>query len=295
METAITAIIPKTQEDVWKFSLKLANGSFLPKSYTNSGKKGDALAFDVFSAIIMGYELGISPMMAIQSISIVNGTPALWGDVPLALVRSSNLLVPGTFKEYSTGSLESKDYVAFCESMRIGDKEPTITEFTYQDAIKANLIVKAGTWTTHPKRMFKYKARSFHLRDKYPDVLKGFHTAEELEGETINVSSSTVNAVQKETDFFSKKEMPKLASIEQDPQLPLIKKTIDKPTVQDFEDDIIQVFKNTIDSMGLYELESDTSKMLEEIKYKLGPNQYDDIRNYAKGALLEKRRAAKDE
>lgn len=294
MENAITAIIPQTQDEVWAFSMRLANGGFLPKSYTSSGKKGEALAFDVFSAIVMGYELGISPMMAIQSISVVNGTPVLWGDVPLALVRNSKVLVPGSFKEHSRGTIEGQDYVSCCESQRVGDSQPTLTEFSFLDAKKAGLIGKSGTWSTHPKRMFKYKARAFNLRDNFPDVLKGFHTGEELEGEVIDVSPSTI---QKKTSFYDEKDPVQISQPNRqviEPKKEVEPRIIDTPKVEDFEDDIISVFKNTIDSMDLHALQTDTKAILEDLKPKLGPNQYEDLRNYATGALFEKRRAAKD-
>jgi hypothetical protein len=46
--------------------------------------------------------------------------------------------------------------------------------------------VKAGLWTktvwaSYPKRMLKYRARAYALRDIFPDVLEGLYLKEEIE------------------------------------------------------------------------------------------------------------------
>jgi hypothetical protein len=40
---------------------------------------------------------------------------------------------------------------------------------------------KQGPWTNYPKRMLQMRARSWCLRDVYPDVLRGVHVAEEAQ------------------------------------------------------------------------------------------------------------------
>jgi hypothetical protein len=47
------------------------------------------------------------------------------------------------------------------------------------DAKAAKLWGKAGPWTDYPKRMMKFRARGFLLRDQFGDILKGLRTAEE--------------------------------------------------------------------------------------------------------------------
>jgi hypothetical protein len=50
-----------------------------------------------------------------------------------------------------------------------------------EDAEKAGLKGKQGPWTNYPKRMLQMRARSWCLRDVYPDVLRGVHVAEEAQ------------------------------------------------------------------------------------------------------------------
>ena len=70
---------------------------------------------------------------------------------------------------------------------RVGESEEETTEerFTIADAKTAGLWSKGGTWKTHPKRMLKYKARAFALRDKFPDALNGMHMKEEIQPEEM--------------------------------------------------------------------------------------------------------------
>lgn len=128
-----------------------------------------------------GYEIGLTPMVALRSICVVKGTPTLWGDAALALVKKSGL------SEYVKERVEGvgDKMCAYVESKRKDTGEIVETEFSVDDAKTANLWTKAGTWKTHPKRMLKYKARAFNLRDNFPDVLGGMHLTEEMEGEEM--------------------------------------------------------------------------------------------------------------
>ena len=183
--SAPRSLAPQTIEDVYRLAKAFANSDLVPNDYR--GKEGNA-----FTAIVMGMEIGLAPMRALQSIAVVNGRPCLWGDAQLAIVRQSGLLV--RFVESYEGKEGSDDYTAICTLMRKGDAEPTIERFSIADAKTAKLWAKGGTWTTHPKRMLKYKARAFALRDKFADVLLGLHSAEEMEGEMIDVNPAPVKS-----------------------------------------------------------------------------------------------------
>lgn len=250
-----TGIQVQTYDECMKFADAVANSELVPKSYKAQGKSVDKIKADLFVAIAMGQELGLTPMAAIQGIAVVNGMPTIWGDAMLAIVRASNKIK--AFREWDEGSFEGKDYVAYCESHRIGDDRSVVTKFTYDDANIAGLIKKAGTWTTHPKRMFKYKARSFNLRDQFPDVLKGLHSREEMEGEMIDV---VANEVQRPTAFFeSKSDLPIL----------LDNKKIDN-----------QVYIDTIDGFSLEEFRTIAPDFFADLNQKLDNETFNGIRMY---------------
>lgn len=170
----------QTIADIQNFASLVAKSSFLPKMYAN--KKPEEREADVFTAIVFGAEIGLTPMSSIQNIAVVNGQPSIWGDIQLGVVEAKGKLEE--IREYYEGAEFNDDYIAVCEVKRAG-REWRRENFSVSDAKRAGLWGKSGTWTTHPKRMLKYKARSFLLRDVFPDILKGVRSQEEMEGEGL--------------------------------------------------------------------------------------------------------------
>lgn len=171
------ALMPNNIEEAYRIAQAFSKSDFIPKEYRNQPD-------NCFTAINLGMEIGLPPMRALQSIAVVNGKPAIYGDAQLALVRSSNFLE--YFDESYEGEDNKDDFVAICKIKRKGDAEITTEKFSVSDAKKAGLWGKVGPWSTHPKRMLRYKARAFALRDKFADVLLGLcHSVEEMQGEEM--------------------------------------------------------------------------------------------------------------
>jgi len=131
----------------------------------------------VLVAIQWGMELGLAPMQALQSIAVINGRPSLWGDAVIALCKSHPIC------EWIRESIE--DDTAVCAAQRRGDPEPVERRFSLDDAKKAGLLGKPGPWTQYPRRMLQMRARSWCLRDAFPDLLRGMAVAEEEQGSTV--------------------------------------------------------------------------------------------------------------
>tara|TARA_Y100000310_G_scaffold108745_1_gene107156 strand:+ start:410 stop:1363 length:954 start_codon:yes stop_codon:yes gene_type:complete len=168
ISTSNKGLALRSLDDMWRFATFVHASGLAPKSFTTREA--------ILVAIQAGAELGLTPMKSLQSIAVIKGRPALWGDAALALVKSSGLCE--YVRESVTG--EGEDMVATCESKRKGDTEAVTTQFTVEDAKVANLWSKAGTWQEYPKIMLKYRARGFNLRDNFPDALSGFHIVEEM-------------------------------------------------------------------------------------------------------------------
>lgn len=156
--------------DAMKFSETVSSSEFAPKDFR--GKPASCML-----AIQCGAEVGLAPLQALQSIAVVNGRPAVYGDAALALVKASHVC------EYVTEAVEGEgdQMVATCTAKRRGYPSATVVRFTVADAKKASLWGKTGPWTQYPKRMLQMRARGFALRDCFPDVLKGLVTAEEAQ------------------------------------------------------------------------------------------------------------------
>lgn len=168
-------------EDMYRFGQYLQKSGLAPSSFKSPEQ--------ILIAIQCGAELGMPPMRALQSFCVINSQARLYGDAPLALVRQSGLL------EYIKEEILDEDddeICAICETKRKGDPEPKLTKFSVQDAIAANLWDKKGVWQQYPKRMLMYRARSFNLRDNFPDCFGGATIAEEYYGiETPEPSHQT--------------------------------------------------------------------------------------------------------
>ena len=188
--TGETGLQLRSLDDMFRFAQYAVKSGFVPDSFKTPEQ--------VLIAVQTGAEIGLRPMKALSSICVIKGTPTLWGDVALALVKNSGLLeYCDEYFELDGKRLTSKDInysklddypnglTAVCVTKRKGDPEPVARYFSVGDAKVAFLWKKSGSWTTHPKRMLPYKARAFNLRDTHPDVLGGMHLTEEMEGEEL--------------------------------------------------------------------------------------------------------------
>lgn len=168
---AVRPIVPNDFESAFRIANAIVKSGMAPR--------GVETAEQAMVTIMHGMEVGMTPMMALQSIANINGRPSIYGDGALGLVQSSGLME--WHKEYYDGTEGSDAYKAVCEVKRRNDKEVKRGEFSVADAKKANLFGKSGPWQQYLKRMLKMRARGFALRDGFSDVLRGLHIAEEAQ------------------------------------------------------------------------------------------------------------------
>lgn len=159
---------PANLAELESFGKKMADSSFVPENMR--GKPGDIIA-----AIMMGNEIGLAPMQALQNIAVINGKPSVWGDAALGLVKSHHDF------EWIKESIERRENVgltAICIIKRKGE-DPYEQHFSMAEAKQAKLAGKPGPWQTYPRRMLQMRARSWAIRDVFPDALKGLYIREE--------------------------------------------------------------------------------------------------------------------
>lgn len=178
--TAVNFLTPTSLQEAMQIAELLAGSDIVPKDYQR--KPGNILV-----AMQWGAEIGLQPLQAMQNIAVINGRPSIWGDAMLALVRGSGLL------DFIKEEISEDDQKATVTVKR-KNEEPVASVFTMEDAKKAGLLGKQGPWTQYPKRMLKLRARSYALRDVFPDVLKGMAIAEEEKDKEIDITP-TANVV----------------------------------------------------------------------------------------------------
>jgi hypothetical protein len=164
-----TGVQLNTLEDAFRFSNAVAASGWAPK--------GMEKPESILIALQHAAELGLPPLAGLQNLAVINGRPGIFGDAALAIVRKSGLLE--SYKEEEVGTRGKDDWGVRITVKRINE-DPHSDSFTVADAKTANLWGKQGPWSNYPKRMLKFRARGFVLRDIFGDVLKGLHTVEEL-------------------------------------------------------------------------------------------------------------------
>ena len=145
-------------------------GDLIPKEFQANPEK-------CFVAIYKGASLGLDAFTSLQRIAVINGRATIWGDTALALVRKSGLMVK--FEE-TIIETEKDNMIARCIVQRKGEAEH-VSEYSQKEAVTAGLWGN-NVWKKYPKRMLKYRARAFALRDIFADVLDGLYLKEEIEG-----------------------------------------------------------------------------------------------------------------
>ena len=166
VETEAFSMEPHTLEEAMKYAELIANSTLVPNDYRK--QPGNVLI-----AIQMGREIGLKPLQALQHIAVISGRPCVWGDAVPGLIQGSGKL------EDCREDFDEKTMTATCSMKRKGQPTPIIRAFSMDDAKKAGLWTKAGTWQTYPKRMLQMRARGWAARDGFADVLKGLSIVEE--------------------------------------------------------------------------------------------------------------------
>jgi hypothetical protein len=161
----------RCMDEMGRFCRAIVNSGLAPSSFQTPEQ--------VMVAIQCGLEIGLPPMQALQTIAVINGRPSLFGDGALALAMAHQLW--GGIEETHVAETNT----AVCKVWRFirrEDKTPKLTlrTFSEEDAKRAKLWGRSGPWTAYPKRMLQMRARSFALRDAFPDALRGVGISEEV-------------------------------------------------------------------------------------------------------------------
>lgn len=178
----MSAIIPRTYDEAFRMAACFVGagivGDALKEKLGSEQEKKNGTLAKVATAIMKGLEIGIPPVGAMQTITIINGRPCVWGDALPALINKTGKVE--YIKEWFTGTQFQDDWTAHCELKRKDQTEPYIKTFSLADAKKAGLTGK-GPWAQYPQRMLQMRARSWTVRDGFADALMGLGVAEEIQ------------------------------------------------------------------------------------------------------------------
>ena len=161
----------ETQNDVITLQKRqfdaLVAGGFLPKGCTSN---------EGFARIVAGAQMGMKPIQALNGIAMINGHPTLHSDSIPCVVMASGLVNGMKYKFTGEGDkLACTFYIR-----RKGVEEYQEWTYSMEDAQKAGLL-KNPVWQAHTKKMLFNRARTWCMRNTFPDVIGNVYTKEEAE------------------------------------------------------------------------------------------------------------------
>jgi len=180
----------KTLKEIAEIAVIFSKSQLVADCYR--GEQGRANAF---VALSLGYDLGISPFMALNEIVVIKGRPSIQGRLAIALINQRAPIIGSIM--YEEGG-EGDDQ--FCEAYCIEktSKKRLSYRMTMGDAkIAGWLKGDYSYWHKDPKLMLRYRSASYLERTHFPGVLMGLMTTEEIQ-DINNVDSK------KETEKLKK-------------------------------------------------------------------------------------------
>ena len=156
---------------------QLAKSSLVPKEYQNN-------VSNCIIAIDQAQRLGVSPMMVMQNLDIIQGRPSWNSKFLIAAVNAS-----GKFDQelaYEEEEKDGKPYSCVAWTTRNGRRVDGM-KITMDMARDEGWLSKNGSkWKTMPQLMLRYRAASFFARLNCPEVTLGMYTQDEVRETDFN-------------------------------------------------------------------------------------------------------------
>jgi len=131
---------------------------------------------DMFAILVMGAELGLKPMQAINSIHIIQGRTALSAQLMLSIVKKR---CPDFRLQIKVGTDKNNPSVTV-RGVRHGGDEEFITTWDMNRAASLGLIGK-DNWKKQPLTMLQWRATSEACRFLAPEAVLGIYTDDEAQ------------------------------------------------------------------------------------------------------------------
>lgn len=191
-ETTTLATIQQPGETQWELLQRqcraFVRSGFLPEHITKNVDEKTAVAKAVTIAI-KGHELGLPPMQAFASITVIKGKPCLSAELMLALAYSKVKGCKITFK--TPPEKQSQECTVM---MQRPGGDPMDFRFTMQDAQQAGIVTAGSAWQKYPAAMLRARAISAGARAVFPDAVMGCYTPEEIGGAPIEIEGEVIES-----------------------------------------------------------------------------------------------------
>lgn len=165
---------PEEFQKIFDIGKMFASSSLVPQAYQNK-------PMDCTIAVDMANRMGVSPMMVMQNLYVVQGKPQWSGQACTSMIMAS-----GKFKNVHhvyKGERNTDSWGCYLEAERVDSAEVVKgVEVTIKMAKDEGWYGKNGSkWKTMPELMLAYRASAFFARVFIPNALMGCSVEGEAE------------------------------------------------------------------------------------------------------------------
>lgn len=172
------ALVARDNTELVRLIRTFMKGVAFPKTLDTEEK--------IIAAWQVAASLKIPPMIAMQNMAVINGSVAIWGQLPKALAEATGEMQDFRQffidKEMNEICLKNKNLNAeiWAAVVQIRRKDRSTNEyfFSVDDAKTAGLLNKSGPWKEHRKVMLARRTVGMAIKFEFPDALMGVAIAE---------------------------------------------------------------------------------------------------------------------
>lgn len=175
-------------------SNKLSQSTIIPSVLRNKPQ-------DVFAIVLMGDDLGLNPMQALNMINIIKGQISIKPQGMVALIRKH---YPDAKIKITSNNDNKNPRVSCLMARHQGDGDDYESIWDWDRVVKLNLAHK-DNYKNQPLTMMKWRAISDAARTMFPDIIYGVYTDDEIEDFKPNLKKEKKEPVKVENE---KKEEP---------------------------------------------------------------------------------------
>ena len=182
-------------------------------------------------ALNMAQRLGADPLMVMQNLYVVHGTPSWSSKFMIAMFNQCGRYESIHYEETGEKGKDTQGVIAWAKEKSTGEilKGP---EVTIKIAKEEGWYAKNGSkWKTMPDQMLRYRAAAWFIRTTAPELSMGLQTVDEVT-DTIDVTPR--NAVEKPVEEIRRNAnaeelVPQLETPKEAPQA--VKMEVHKETI----------------------------------------------------------------
>jgi hypothetical protein len=162
--------LPASFEHAQRVAKMLSSSSLIPKDYQGNIQ-------NTMIALELAFRLGVSPLLVMQNLYIIQGKPSWSSTFIIAAINSCGKFSPLMFDLSGEGM--QRGCVAHCKDLGT-DTRVESPRITMQMATDEGWVSKPGSkWKTMPELMIRYRAAAFFGRLYCPEIMMGMQTVEE--------------------------------------------------------------------------------------------------------------------